>query len=93
MLPVGLTQVTPGMFARAWLPTSEKLPHPVQLPLTAIVHHAEMTGAYVLDGKGQPLLRQVRLGRVLGDQVEVLSGINAGEPVVQDAAALFAAPH
>ncbi len=93
MLPAGLTQVTPGMFARAWLPTSEKLPHPVQLPITAIVHHAEMTGAYVLDGKGQPLLRQVRLGRVLGDQVEVLSGINAGEPVVQDAAALFAAPH
>jgi RND family efflux transporter MFP subunit len=93
MFPAGLASVTPGMFARAWLPSSEKLPHSVQVPMTAIVHHAEMTGAYVLDGKGQPLLRQVRLGRVLGDQVEVLSGINAGELVVQDAAALFAAPH
>jgi len=46
-----------------------------------------MTGLYVLDGKGRPLLRQVRLGRTDGAQVEVLSGLAAGEKVVSDAQA------
>ena len=44
-----------------------------------------MTGVYVLDGKNQPLLRQVRTGRISGDKVEVLSGISADEHVVQNA--------
>jgi membrane fusion protein, multidrug efflux system len=35
----------------------------------------------VLDAQDRPLLRQVRLGRTLGDKVEVLSGIRAGERV------------
>lgn len=41
-----------------------------------------MTGLYVLDAKNRPLLRQVRLGRTTGDQVEILSGLQAGERVV-----------
>jgi multidrug efflux pump subunit AcrA (membrane-fusion protein) len=43
-----------------------------------------MTGLYVLDPSGKPVLRQVRLGRVEGDQVEVLSGLMPGERVVAD---------
>jgi multidrug efflux pump subunit AcrA (membrane-fusion protein) len=31
-----------------------------------------------------PLLRQVRLGRASGDQVEVLAGVSANEQVVLD---------
>jgi hypothetical protein len=44
-----------------------------------------MNGAYVLDSKNQPLLRQIRIGRVSGGTVEVLSGIGPDEQVVQDA--------
>ena len=33
---------------------------------------------------GKPLLRQVRLGRVDGDRVEVLTGVAPGEAVVLD---------
>jgi hypothetical protein len=40
-----------------------------------VVRRAELTGLYVLDGAGQPVLRQVRLGRADGEQVEVLSGL------------------
>jgi multidrug efflux pump subunit AcrA (membrane-fusion protein) len=40
-----------------------------------------MTGVYVLDGQGRPLLRQVRLGRPAGDMVEVLSGVRAGDRI------------
>jgi len=91
-LPAGLAGVAPGMFVRLWLtqpnaaaaggssPASATLTVPTQ----AIVRRAEMTGLYVLAPNGKPVLRQVRLGRVNGDRVEVLSGLMAGEPVVAD---------
>jgi RND family efflux transporter MFP subunit len=92
-LPAGTTGVAPGMFARAWLPGAEKTDAPIQVPLAAVVRRAEMTGLYVLDAQGRPLLRQVRLGRVINDQVEVLSGLNANERVAPDAQAALTAAH
>ena len=92
-LPAGTTGVAPGLFARVWLPGVEKTAAPIQVPLTAVVRRAEMTGLYVLDSQGHPLLRQVRLGRVINDQVEVLSGLNANERVAPDAQAALTAAH
>ena len=43
-----------------------------------------MTGLYVVNEQGKPALRQVRLGRVQGDRVEVLSGVEKGEKVAAD---------
>lgn len=87
-LPVGLAGVAPGMFARLWLPLAgggaATAGGTLSVPQQAIVRRAEMTGLYVLDPQGKPLLRQVRLGRAEGDRVEVLSGLNAGERVVTD---------
>jgi hypothetical protein len=83
-LPAGVNAV-PGQFARLWLPAAGgALPAlaRVWVPLKAIVRRSEMTGLYVLGPQGEPLLRQVRLGPVQGDQVEVLSGLAAGERVV-----------
>jgi len=87
-LPAGTPGVTPGMFARLWLPVSGAATAsgaaPLNVSRTSIVRRAEMTGLYVLDPSGKPVLRQVRLGRVEGDQVEVLSGLMPGERVVAD---------
>lgn len=86
-LPAGLKSLAPGMFARVWLATSAATdgaaPRTGRLfvPATAVVRRAEMTGLYVLDAKGRPLLRQVRLGRATNGAVEVLSGLAAGERV------------
>ena len=86
-LPASLRGVTPGMFARVWIPSdgpvlgSSTL---VFVPTQAIVRRGEMTGVYVLDAQGQPRLRQVRLGPVQGHLVEVLSGVRLGEKVVND---------
>jgi RND family efflux transporter MFP subunit len=94
-LPAGIAGLVPGMFARVWVPATPmvnaaqraQVP-PVFLPLSAIVRRAEMTGVYVMDAQGKPRLRQVRLGRVSGLNVEILSGVSAGEQVVTDPAAV-----
>lgn len=90
-LPVGLDGVGPGMFARLWLalPPSGSHGDAVSLlvPVQAIVRRAELTGLYVLDPTGRPVLRQVRLGRTDGGWIEVLSGLMPGERVVTDAQA------
>ena len=39
---------------------------------------------YVVDQGGKPWLRQVRVGRTVGDQVEILAGLEAGERVALD---------
>ncbi len=82
-----LKGVAPGMFARVWLPAaggaaaaSERF----YVPATAVVRRAELTALYLVDAQGRPALRQVRLGRVQGDRVEVLSGVRAGEKVATD---------
>ena len=90
-LPAGLAGVSPGMFARVWLPvggtgasasSAAGQAQRVSVPLSAIVRRAEMTGLYVQGEGGQPLLRQVRLGRVDGERVEVLTGVAPGDVVV-----------
>ncbi len=92
ILPAGNTAetmgLTPGMFARVWLPATGSSPQAdaerLYLPATAILRRAEMTGVYVLDAQGQPRLRQVRLGNATGARVEVLSGVRKGEQVAAD---------
>ncbi|MGN6528246.1 MAG: efflux RND transporter periplasmic adaptor subunit [Burkholderiaceae bacterium] len=93
-LPAGLQGVRPGAFARVWL-AAEAAPDrtPLLVPARAVVRRAELAALYVVDGRGVPVLRQVRLGPAQGDRVEVLSGVSAGEAVALDpqAAAAVAA--
>ena len=83
-LPSGLAGVSPGMFARAWLPGAASADARLFVPATAIVRRAELAGVYVVGADGRPLLRQVRLGRSAGNSIEVLAGVSAGERVALD---------
>ncbi len=87
-LPADLQGVSPGMFARVTLPAGIRADQAVAdrilVPISAVVRRAEMTGLYVLNSAGRPLLRQVRLGAVSGDQVEILAGISSGERIALD---------
>jgi multidrug efflux system membrane fusion protein len=83
-LPPALESITPGMFARAWLSLQSEGGARLYAPAQAVVRRAEMTGLYVIDPAGRPVLRQVRLGRVANESVEVLSGVSAGERVAID---------
>ncbi len=81
-LPGAPPGIAPGMFARLWLPAQAG--SRLAVPQSALVRRAEMTGLYVLDGEGRPLLRQVRVGRSEGGQVEILSGVRPGDKVATD---------
>lgn len=84
-LPAAQQGLAPGLFARVWLPTAAAgAPSRLYVPAAAVLRRAELTGVYVVDAKGAAVLRQVRLGRAQGSDVEVLSGVSAGERVAVD---------
>lgn len=78
--------LAPGLFARLWLPgaAAGEASGRIQVPASAVIRRAELSAVYVLDAQGKPALRQVRIGRSDGDQVEILSGLMANERVVTD---------
>ena len=79
-LPEDLRGVYPGVFARAHF-TVGRAPR-LLAPRAAVFQRSELTGVYVLDDKGAPRLRQIRLGTA-GDEsaIEVLAGLKPGERV------------
>lgn len=82
-MPAELRGVYPGVFARAHF-TVGRAPR-LLAPRAAVFHRSELTAVYVLDDKGQPRLRQVRLGTAGDDQaIEVLAGLKPGERVALD---------
>jgi membrane fusion protein, multidrug efflux system len=83
-LPAPTAGVAPGQFARAWLPSAAPSAERLAVPAAAVVRRAEMTGLYVVGTDGRPLLRQVRLGPLRADSIEILSGVSAGERVALD---------
>lgn len=91
-LPAGINNVAPGMSARIWLTTASistnnvvASTQKIMVPTSAILHRSELSAVYVLDKAGKPLLRQVRLGKNNGTHTEILSGLNFGERIAQDA--------
>lgn len=77
-----LKGIVPGMAVRVHfvVGTAKKLTVPPQ----AILRRGEISAVYVV-GDGAPRLRQVRLGEPVGDgEIEVLSGLAAGETVSLD---------
>lgn len=82
-LPPTLTDVYPGMYARAHFVVgrAEKL----LVPASAVLRRSELTAVYVVDAKGAARLRQVRAGEPVGErEVEILAGLSAGDKVALD---------
>ena len=76
--------VLPGQFARARFVVATT--RVLAIPATALVRRGEVTAVYVIDGEGRAQLRQVRAGEAVGEgQVEILSGLSAGERIAANA--------
>jgi len=76
--------LVPGMYARALLPTAAGEDRRLYVPAKAVFRRAELTAVYILNEQGAPLLRQVRPGPKVGEEIEILSGVAAGERVALD---------
>jgi membrane fusion protein, copper/silver efflux system len=76
-------QLKPGMFANAELRVD--LGRGLAIPKSAVLDTGVRQIVYVQVGPGRFAGREVRLGQVAGDQVQVLQGLAAGEQVVTSA--------
>ncbi len=80
-LPGGRYGLYPGMFVKVAFQVSES--ERLLVPLEAIIHRSEVTAVYIVTGD-DVRLRQVRVGQIFADRVEVLAGIQAGDQVALD---------
>lgn len=73
-----------GMFATVQIPVANQSDTlaAVRIPRSAIVTSGGLKGVYTISDQNRALLRWLRLGKVYGDQIEVLSGLDAGEQYI-----------
>ncbi|WP_417238884.1 efflux RND transporter periplasmic adaptor subunit [Bizionia sp.] len=75
-----------GMFTTVQFPVERKTkPEMVLIPTEAIITNGQLSGVYTVSQSNTAILRWLRLGRIFGDQVEVLSGLNADEAYIVSA--------
>jgi RND family efflux transporter MFP subunit len=78
------SQLRAGMYGSADFSNGTR--EAIVVPSSAIVQRGSLMCAYVLDNDGIAQLRYVTLGNTHGDLVEILSGISAGEKLVDSPA-------
>jgi len=80
-LPKKTEGLYPGMFVKIAFRVGEE--RRLTVPRPALVQRGEVSAVYVVrDGKIS--LRQVRPGRIEGERVEILAGLEPDEPVALD---------
>ncbi len=68
-----------GRYARILIPDGKRLA--LLVPTKSVREKGQLTGVYVVDDRQVMTFRLIRLGRAIGDKVEVLSGLKAGEKI------------
>lgn len=75
-----------GMFTTVQFPMERSAKSELVLvPKGVIVTNGQLSGVYTVSQTNTALLRWVRLGRTFGNQVEVISGLNADEAYIVSA--------
>lgn len=75
-------RVRSGLFGRAHFSRGQR--SALLIPQTASVERGQLRGVYAIDSSGLAGLRYVTLGGKIGGDIEVLSGLQAGEKLVAD---------
>ncbi|HTQ61840.1 MAG TPA: efflux RND transporter periplasmic adaptor subunit [Candidatus Solibacter sp.] len=73
-------RIRSGLFGRARFARGQRTT--LLIPQTALVDRGQLQGIYVLDASQIATLRYITIGQKVGEQVEVLSGLQAGEKLV-----------
>jgi RND family efflux transporter MFP subunit len=69
-----------GMYTKVLIPEGKR--DILLVPKKAVVERGQLTGVFVKDDKGVLTYRLVKTGRLFGDNVELVSGLRAGESIV-----------
>lgn len=93
LVKVNLTEqddsVLSGMFVNVRFPLEsngeDKNSAAVLVPKSALVVKGQLTGVYTVGSEETAILRWLRIGKTVGDQVEVLSGLSADESYITSA--------
>lgn len=78
--------VLSGMFVNVQFPVANSKPtnepgH-LMVPKSALVSKGQLNGIYTIGSGNTAILRWLRIGKTMGDEVEVLSGLAADEPYI-----------
>ena len=81
------SNILSGMYATVQFPVEKTgdATTAVLIPKDVLVHRGELTGIYTVSQSNTAILRWLRLGRTLGDNVEVLAGLSADEKFIVNA--------
>ena len=71
-----------GLYGKARFVTGQR--KMLSVPQTAVAQQGQLTGVFVVDQSGVARLRLIKTGRIVGDRVELLSGLNEGEEIVSE---------
>ena len=80
-IPEG-TKLYSGMFIAASFPSHNKIGSQVLIPKKALVTKGDLQGIYTVSASNTAILRWLKLGKSIGDNVEVLSGLSADESFI-----------
>jgi RND family efflux transporter MFP subunit len=80
------TKILSGMFTTVQFPVEKQIKKEMVLvPISAIINRGQLTGIYTVSQSNTAILRWLRLGRTIGEQVEVLSGLSVDESYIVSA--------
>jgi len=76
-----------GSYAKVFIPQNAASKAKVVIPENALISRGQLLGAYVISKDGKAVLRWIRTGKTFENQVEILSGLSAGEQIILEAPA------
>lgn len=78
-----------GMFVNVQFPVKREAASEssdkVLIPLVALVKQGQLKGVYTIGNANTAILRWVKIGKIYGDEVEVLSGLSSSEKYIVSA--------
>lgn len=87
-IPTGAIEgIYPGMFVNVFIP----IDNPIQstghedailVPVSSLVKNEQLNGIYTISSNNTAILRLVRVGKIYGDKVEIISGLGRNEQFI-----------
>lgn len=74
-----------GMFISASLPSTSAQKSIITIPKNAIIQRGGLQGVYTVSESNTAMLRWLKLGGAIGNEIEVLSGLSEGETLITEA--------